>query len=130
MGLVSLQAGKGSVRESEAGGLDRILVGDDDDLGGGVAVDQALEHVDHPRRDLVESLGREGQAVGMVEVGGQLAGDGPVEVLPSDAGPPFAQTPLGEPIIDLRLQFQGRSHDGRGLDGAGQRRGDDGGDGP
>jgi len=110
-GLVNVQVGQASAREAEAGGLQGILVGDEDGLCPRVGPSQFVHQVHHPFGGSGERLRGEGQIGGMSEVGLQLAGEGGREFLPHDPRPAEAQPPLGEALVGARAQAEPAADD-------------------
>ncbi len=96
VGVIRLEAATGQVAD---GGVDGVLVGDDDQIAvtglGGVRADAAGDACG----ETGEALGGEREIVGVLEVCLELARALDGELLPDNPGPSPRNQPLGESLV-------------------------------
>jgi len=101
--------------QEQPGGLDGILVGDQDGPPARVGPAQFFDQRGHSAGRRLDRLGREGQVGGVVEIGLQLAREGGGQILPAHPRPAHAQPPLGEALVEDRGQAEAAADDAGGL---------------
>jgi len=119
------EPGEFDAGEVQPGRLHRVLVRDDhrDTIWEGGA--DIFHCGGHTFGNGGQGLGREGEILGVIEVGLELSGILLGQLLPDRAGPAPAQRPLGEALIALDFEGKAGGQNLRSLQGPLQRRRDD-----
>jgi hypothetical protein len=121
-GRVLSETAERAAGEVESGGLDRVLVGDQD---GGATRNGGTEVVDdrrHPAGHFTERFRGEGEVVRVGEIGLEFSGESVRKVLPRHSGPTCPEAPFREAVVDPRYHVQCPSDLIGGLRGPLQRR--------